>query len=470
VAHAVTGSVDTLSAPEGPRPFWTLDRVADALASIAVTPLPRGSSEISAVSTDTRTVAHGNLFIALIGERFDAHDFLADAVKKGASAVVVSSAQAASALGVPAFVVTDTTVALGLLGRYRRRAWGKTIVAVAGSNGKTSTKELTSAALGSRLAVYATRGNLNNHVGVPLTLLAIPDDADVAVVEIGTNHPGEVATLRELVEPDVAIVTSVGEEHLEGLGDLAGVLREESAVFAGTPVAIVPAGQPEIGEAARRLAHSTVSAGLDAGDVRPDSWSITNEGAGVLRFGEVEVRPPLRGEHNLRNAMLAIAAARSLGVSSDDAARGIARTPALPMRSAWMEIGQFTVINDAYNANPASARESLRMLAALDTTRQRVAILGSMLELGAAGPALHDEIARLALSGPAEIVAGIGEFARALRAAAPNDPRIVTAGDAPDLWPLLSSRLARDAVILLKGSRGTRLERLVPLIEAASRG
>ena len=140
----------------------------------------------------------------------------------------------------PAFVVTDTTAALGLLGRYRRRAWGKTVVAVAGSNGKTSTKELTSAALGSRLSVYATRGNLNNHIGVPLTLLAIPDDADVAVVEIGTNHPGEVATLRALAEPDVAIVTSIGEEHLEGLVDLAGVLREESAVFAGVPIAIVP--------------------------------------------------------------------------------------------------------------------------------------------------------------------------------------------------------------------------------------
>jgi UDP-N-acetylmuramoyl-tripeptide--D-alanyl-D-alanine ligase len=168
--------------------------------------------------------------------------------------------------------------------------------------------------------------------------------------------------------------------------------------------------------------------------------------------------------------MLAVAAARSLGISIEDAAAGIARTPALPMRSAWVEIGRFTVINDAYNANPASARESLRMLAALATTRQRVAILGSMLELGAAGPALHDEIASLALRGPAQIIAGVGEFARALNAAAPNDSRVITAADAPDLWPTISQRLAPDAVILLKGSRGTRLERLIPLIEAASTG
>ena len=470
MTHAVSGTTNFSPSSDGSRPFWTLDRVAEALASLAVTPPPRGPSPLSSVNTDTRTVAAGNLFVALRGERFDAHEFLADAVAKGATALVVSDAKAVATLGVPAFVVSDTTAALGLLGRYRRRAWGRTIVAVAGSNGKTSTKELTSAALGTRLSIYATRGNLNNHVGVPLTLLAIPDDADVAVVEIGTNHPGEVAALRAFVEPDVAIVTSIGEEHLEGLGDLAGVLREESAVFAGVGVAITPAAQPEVGEAARTLARSTVSAGLSAGDVHPDSWTISPDGAGVLRFGDVEVRPPLRGEHNLRNAMLAIAAARSLGISIEDAAAGIARTPALPMRSAWVEIGRFTVINDAYNANPASARESLRMLAALDTTRQRVAILGSMLELGAAGPALHDEIARLVLRGPAQIIAGVGEFDRALNAAAPNDARIITAADAPDLWPAISQRLAPDAVILLKGSRGTRLERLIPLIETASKG
>jgi len=463
----VSSGTKAWEAPEPPR-FWTLDRVADALGPVVLTPPPRGTGSFSAVNTDTRTVAPGNVFVALRGDRFDAHAFLGEAVAKGATALVVSDAAAAATLGVPVFVVHDTTIALGLLGRYRRRVWGKTVVAVAGSNGKTSTKELTSAALGARLSVYATRGNLNNHVGVPLTLLAIPDAADVAVVEIGTNHPGEVATLRALVEPDVAIVTSIGEEHLEGLVDLAGVLREESAVFANVPVAIVPAGQPEIGDAARAMARSTVSAGLASGDLRPDGWSITPEGTGCLRFGDVEVKPPLRGEHNLRNAMLAVATARALGVSIEDAAAGIARTNALPMRSAWVEIGAFTVINDAYNSNPGSARESLRMLAALNTSRQRVVVLGSMLELGAAGPALHDEIARLALAGPAHVVAGIGEFARALAGAAPNDSRVVTAPDVPELWSLLSSRLAKDAVILLKGSRGTKLERLIPLIEQQS--
>jgi UDP-N-acetylmuramoyl-tripeptide--D-alanyl-D-alanine ligase len=465
VTHAVAGA--PAHQPDfAPPTFWTLDRIADALDDVAVTPPPRGPQPIVSVSTDTRTVTSGAMFVALRGERFDAHEFVADAVAKGAAAVVVADATVAASLGVPVFVVNDTTVALGMLGRYRRRAWGKPVIAVAGSNGKTSTKELTSAALGSRLNVYATRGNLNNHVGVPLTLLGLPDDADVAVVEIGTNHPGEVATLRALVEPDVAVVTSIGEEHLEGFGDLQGVLREESSVFVGVPVAVVPAGQPEVGEAARGLAATMISAGLEAGDVRPDTWSIAPDGTGVLRFGDIEVRPPLRGEHNLRNTMLALAAARVLGVSLPDAAAGITRTPALPMRSAWMTIGSFTVIHDAYNANPASAREALRMLASLDTPRQRVAILGSMLELGPTGPALHDEIARLAVAGPAQLIAGIGEFTRALPAAAPGSDRVLVAADVPELWSVLAPRLAPDAVILLKGSRGMKLERLIPLLES----
>lgn len=450
--------------------FWTLDRVADALEPACTAPPPRGSPALAGVNTDTRAITPGELFVALRGERFDAHDFLGEAVAKGAAAVVVRDARRAAGLGVPAYVVADTTIALGLLGRYRRRAWGRVVVAVAGSNGKTSTKELLTAALGSRLSVYATRGNLNNQVGVPLTLLAIPDHADVAVVEVGTNHPGEVAALRAVVEPDVAIVTSIGEEHLEGLGDLGGVLREESAIFAGVRVAVTPAGQCEVGEAARPLAASVIAAGLDAGDVRPQRWSIAPDGLGVLEFGAVTVRPPLRGEHNLRNTMLAIAAAGALGVSLEDAARGIAATPPLPMRSAWLDAGARTIINDAYNANPASAREALRMLAALDTTRQRVAVLGSMLELGPSAPALHDDIARLALAGPANVIAGIGEFARALREAAPGDPRVVTAPDVPELWTALAPRLEADAVVLLKGSRGTRLERLIPLLQGRETG
>jgi hypothetical protein len=205
------------------------------------------------------------------------------------------------------------------------------VIAVAGSNGKTSTKDLLAAALGSVLDVHASKGNLNNQIGVPLTLLALRDEADVAVVEMGTNMPGEVALLRAIGEPDVAVVTSIGEEHLEGLGDLAGVLREEAAIFEGAAVGITPASQPEVAAAARGKAGRVVSAGLDAGDVRASRWEIAPDGLGVILIDGVEVRPPLRGAHNLRNTMLALAAARECGVSVADAARrGGARRSSTP--------------------------------------------------------------------------------------------------------------------------------------------
>jgi UDP-N-acetylmuramoyl-tripeptide--D-alanyl-D-alanine ligase len=435
--------------------FWTLDRVAQALGTG-----PRGPGSIAGVSTDTRTVGAGELFVALVGERFDGHEFLEAAVARGCAAAVVS--KPTRSVGIPLYIVPNTLTALGLLGRYRRRAWSKPVVAVAGSNGKTTTKELLRAALGAMLTVHATHGNLNNQIGVPLTLLALPDDADIAVVEVGTNEPGEIALLRAITEPDVAVMTSVGEEHLEGLRDLAGVLAEESAIFDGVPLAVVPAAQPEIGEAARGRARRVVSAGLDAGDARAEWWRLREDGTGELGFEGVPVTVPLRGAHNLRNAMLALAVARAAGVSAERAAAGIAAMPAPSMRSAWESLGRATVINDAYNANPASARAALDLLNAVGGGRQRVAVLGTMRELGAEADALHAEIARRALGSTVDIVAGIGAFAPALEAAAAGDPRVVTGADVDDLWPRLAPRLAPDAVILLKASRGVRLERLLP--------
>jgi UDP-N-acetylmuramoyl-tripeptide--D-alanyl-D-alanine ligase len=435
--------------------FWSLDRVAQALGTG-----PRGSTALSGVSTDTRTVGAGQLFVALIGERFDAHEFVPTAVARGCAAAVVS--RPVAGLGIPLYVVPDTVVALGALGRYRRRAWSKPVVAVAGSNGKTTTKDLLRAALGSMLTVHATQGNLNNQIGVPLTLLALPDDADIAVIEVGTNVPGEIALLRAIVEPQVAVVTSVGEEHLEGLRDLAGVLAEESAIFDGVELAVVPASQPEIGAAAAGRAGRVLSAGLDSGDVRAETWRLRDDGSGELTVDGTTVAVPLRGAHNLRNTMLALAVARAAGVSFARAARGIAAMPLPTMRSAWETLGRATLINDAYNANPASARAALELLATVGGGRQRVAVLGTMRELGAAADALHAEIAARALSSGADIVAGIGAFGAALEAAAAGDPRVVTAADVDDLWPRLAPRLAPDAVILLKASRGVRLERLIP--------
>lgn len=445
--------------------FWTGDRIVQALGEQLTGARPAGLRPYTRVVTDSRELSTGDVFVALIGERFDAHDFLPQAVQRGAAAVVVSDASRCAGLGVPVFAVDDTTRALGALGNYRRRVWGGPVVAVAGSNGKTSTKELMAAALSPRFSVHATRGNLNNHIGVPLTLLAIPDDAEIAVVEIGTNHPGEVGALRALAEPDIAVVTSVGEEHLEGLGDLAGVLREESAIFEGVSLAIAPAGQPEIGREARAKGRRVVEAGTDSGDVVPDTHGLGTDGRGWAQFGNARLTVPLLGMHNLRNALLAVAVARACGIPDAESTAAIALLAPLHMRSTLESFGALTVLNDAYNANPASAREALALLGTIGAGRPQVAVLGSMLELGGQGRALHEEIARRALASDAQVIAGVGEFVSAFARVAHDDARVVTAIDAEALWPLLAPRLAPDAVILLKGSRGTRLERLVPYLK-----
>jgi len=446
--------------PSGAAGFWSLRRVAEALRSQARTGLPSDDRPVGRVWTDTRSVMRGDLFVALTGESFDGHDYLRDAVAGGAIAVVVS--RPVSNLGVPVIEVRDTLAALGALGQYRRRVWNGPVVSVAGSNGKTSTKELISAALGARLSVHNTTGNLNNLVGVPLTLLAIPDGAEVAVIEVGTNQPGEVATLRAMTEPTVAVITSVGEEHLEGLADLAGVFREELSVCDGVSVVMTPASQAEIGAGARGRAKRVVEAGLESGDLRPTNWEVRPDGTGRMTVDGVLVSVPLLGVHNLRNAMLALAVAREMGIAIEAAAQGIAAMAPPPMRVTWEQLGVATLINDAYNANPPSMRAAIDLLVHVGAGRQRVAILGTMRELGGASARLHGDLARAALASPVELIGGVGDMGAALRSLSPTDPRVVTGDDPAAVWRALASRVAPDAVILLKGSRGVRLEGLVP--------
>lgn len=447
--------------PDDAHPYWTMERVARALGTG-----PSSTHALAGVSTDTRSITRGDLFVALAGDRYDAHDFLSTARDAGAAALVVSDATKAVGLGLPVYVVPDTLVALGALATAWRRAWGRSVIAVAGSNGKTSTKDLLKAALGRTLVVHATKGNLNNLVGVPLSLLSIPSGAEIAVIELGTNSPGEIARLRAITVPDVAVLVSIGEEHLEGLGDLAGVLREESDVFDGVTLAIVPSAFPEVARIAEARARATVRAGLADGDVMPSEWGLDDEGRPWLVCEGVRFELPLRGAHQAANAMLAIATARACGVPLVDAAAGMAAMPVPHMRGVWESLGRAVLINDAYNANPPSMRAALDLLGRVGRGRQRVAILGSMRELGVHADAQHREIARAALDSPCELIAAVGDFAAAFGSLSAGDSRVVTAENFDDLWPALEPRLQPDAVILLKASRGMRLERLVPFLTA----
>lgn len=440
-------------------PFWTLARVARAVGDAG----RYDDRPIAAISTDTRTLGAGDCFVALRGERFDGHDHLEAAIAAGAAVLVVSDARRAPIAGVPVLEVPDTLVALGQLARFRRDAWAKPVIGVGGSNGKTSTKELLKAALGAVYEVHATSGNLNNQVGVPLTLLALDDAADLAVIEAGTNEPGEMAILREIMRPDVVVVTTVQEEHLEGFGDLAGVMAEEMSFCDGVPLAIVPADEAEVLREASLRAGRVVGAGLTQGDRRATEHGLAADGTGWCEFDGVRVSVPLPGAHNLRNAMLALAAASEFGVGAARAAAGIAAMPQPPMRSAVGPLGRALLVNDCYNSNPGSARAAITLLRDVGAGRQRVAVLGTMRELGAAAERAHREVADAALASGAELVVGIGEFAAPLRAL--GDPaRVLVADDVDDLWPQLAPRLAPDAAILLKASRGVKLERLLPLL------
>ena len=448
------------------RVFWTMDRVAQALDGCIVLPAPSGAREFTTVSTDTRSVSPGALFVALSGARFDAHDFLADAVRAGASALVVSGAERAAGIGVPVYVVSDTRVAYGALAHFRRRSWARPVIAIGGSNGKTSTKAMLAAMLGAVYDVHATVGNLNNEIGVPLTLLALPDDADVAVIEAGTNSPGEIARLRAIIDPDVTVITSIGEEHLEGFGTVAGVLAEELALTDRVPVVVTPAAHPEVAEGVTGDGQQVVIAGLDSGHMQPLRWQLLSDGTGTLTFEDGELHVPLRGAHNLRNAMLAVTVCRGFGVSLEQMQSGLLRIQPPSMRADVEPIGQALLVNDAYNANPPSMRAALDLLEAVGQGRPLVAVLGGMRELGAGADALHDDIARDAVRRPLALIVGIGDFVDALRRVAPDDPRIIAAEDAPLVEAELLQRLPLTAAILLKGSRGARLERLVAPITA----
>src|SRR2546423_2408796 len=296
---------------------WDSVRVANALGVSAP-----GGLRFTAVSTDTRDLKPGTLFVALKGDRFDAHAFLDQARAKGATAAVVRRGTPPLD-GLPYFEVADTLAALGLLARARRRLLppGSPVVAVTGSSGKTSTKEMIRAVLATTYRVHATGGNLNNLVGVPLTILAAPDDAEALVVEAGASVPGEIPRLRDVIEPTIAVITNVGYAHVEGFGSLAGVMQEKLALVEGARMAVVGTDPPELAREARRRAP-TVVAGAGAGaQVRPDSAELDDGGHPHITWRGHAVTLPVVGFHQIENAMLALAVGRDVGA---DPARAVA--------------------------------------------------------------------------------------------------------------------------------------------------
>src|SRR5256714_354110 len=335
---------------------WDSQRVTDALGVSG----PRGL-RFTGVSTDTRHLAPGTLFVALQGERFDAHAFLAQARAQGAAAAVVRQGTRA-VHGLPYFEVADTLDALGLLARARRRrlAPGSPVVGVTGSSGKTSTKEMIHAVLATTYRVHATGGNLNNLVGVPLTILAAPDDAEALVVEAGASVPGEIPRLRDVIEPTIAVITNVGYAHVEGFGSLAGVMQEKLALVEGARMAVVGTDPPELASEARRRAPTVVAGTGPGAQVRPDAAELDDGGHPRITWRQHAVTLPVVGFHQIENAMLALAVGREAGARPARAPAGPGRRPAPARPGAGLSLGGLTLIDGTDNAKPGSLRWGLK--------------------------------------------------------------------------------------------------------------
>ncbi|MGH7644735.1 MAG: UDP-N-acetylmuramoyl-tripeptide--D-alanyl-D-alanine ligase, partial [Gemmatimonadales bacterium] len=347
---------------------------------------------------------------------------------------------------------------------------GSPVVAVTGSSGKTSVKEMIHAALAARWGrrVHATAGNLNNLVGVPLTILDAPADTEALVVEAGASVPGEIGALRAIIEPTIGVITNVGHAHVEGFGSVAGVLREKLALLEGVPppVAVVGTEPPELAVEARRRVRTVVAGTAPDAAVRPDAAALDDDGRPVIRWLGHAVTLPVVGFHQIDNAMLALAAAREAGVEPARAVAALAGVQLPAGRGAIIQAGGLTVIDDSYNANPQSLHRAVEFAHWLAARRRRplALVVGTMLELGSESARLHAQAAReiAALDPRPALIAAVGALGIALEVHRGTlGDRLLVAPDVEALGPRLRAALGGDEIVLLKASRGVALERVL---------
>jgi UDP-N-acetylmuramoyl-tripeptide--D-alanyl-D-alanine ligase len=433
-------------------------------------------AELLGVSIDSRTLEPGQLFVAIAGPNFDGHDFLEAAVGRGARAAVVHREVAAPA-GLPLVRVQDTTQALKDLGRHVRRAAAVPVVAITGSAGKTTTKEMTAALLATRGPVHKTEGNLNNQYGLPLTLLRLRPEHTAAVLELGMSAAGELRELSGIAQPDVAVITMVAPVHLEFFPSLDAIAEAKAEILEGLSpqgVAVLNHDDPQVRRVGERHRGRKLWFGRDRScDVSAESWRGTVHGMRFdLRLGgrTVDVALPLPGPHFVSNFMAAAAAAHHLGVSPEAIAEAATHMKAAKSRGQVTVLGgRVTLLDDSYNSNPAAVDAAVTALG-MSAPGRRVVFLGDMLELGPRGPELHREAGRL-LAGRADLVVGVGALGRhfvdgAREAGVPADA-LHEFGDSAAAAAEATRLVRAGDAVLVKGSRGARMEKVVDALKAA---
>ena len=425
-------------------------------------------------SIDSRTVAPGEIFFAVRGEIHDGHDFAVAAFERGAVAAVVSRTRAASlpdtALAHPLLIAEDPLAAMQALAHHVRRQWGRRVVAITGSAGKTTTKEAVAAALGAKFHVLKSKGNLNNNFGLPLQLLRLMPEHEFAVVEMGMNHSGEIAALARIAAPDWGVITNIGSAHIENFADgRAGIARAKFELIEALPangVAFLNCDDAYAAQFGRDFSGRVVYFG--AGPCAdPQVLSSAEDGEGLrvrIRARERETGFTLRllGAHNASNAMAGLAVALEAGVDLDAAIAAIASLTAGDKRGQVIEVAGATILNDSYNSNPEALRSMIRTLAARPATGRRILIAGEMLELGEHGPALHVDCGRAAAEAGLDLVVAVqGNAEHLATAACAGGVPAVFLRDADAAGQWLIENLRPGDVVLVKGSRGVHLEHAI---------
>jgi UDP-N-acetylmuramoyl-tripeptide--D-alanyl-D-alanine ligase len=441
-----------------------------------------GDREIGGFSIDTRTLAPGDFFIAIRGDRFDGNAYVGEAVRRGAVGALVSDTALVEVAGLadtPLVVVPDTVDALQRLASRVRRDSKAAVVAVTGSAGKSTTKEITAEFLSSRYRVFRNRGNLNNHIGLPLSLLELRTRPDIGVLELGMNHYGEISVLVKIAEPEVRVWTNVGPAHLEFFGTVEAIAEAKAEILEGAgrdSLLVANADDDLVMRHATKFAGRICSFGIEhAADVRAlavDDLGVDGTVAVVRTpVGEAEIRTPLPGTANLSNVLAAAAVAIRFDIPLDDIVARAASLGPVARRGEVSRIGGVTIVDDSYNSNPTALSRALATIACETRYARRVAVLGEMLELGEAGESLHRASGReAAAAGLDAIIAVGGANAKALADGA------VSGGMPPSAIQYVSSsdeaaELAADLVkpgdlVLVKGSRGIRTEVVVDRLKA----
>lgn len=452
---------------------WTPERLADAAEGRLVR---RGSRDIAGAFVDSRAPLPGGLFVPIVAAR-DGHDFIADAIAGGASAVLVATGRDVMPGDVTVVEVEDTLLAFQRIAAARRAQVEGPVVAISGSNGKTTTRAMIAAVLASaQPRVLCTRGNLNNHLGVPLTLLGEPESPSAMVIELGMNAPGENDRLAAIVQPDIAVITSVALEHLEFMGSIEAIAAAEAEPIAHVReggVVVVPSDEPllrpHLPPASRGLHVLRFGPDADA-DVRildVHQSATTRARVLVAAYGELELELQAFGLHNARNAAAALAVGSWLGLPAQPMLDALRSVVPVGDRGRTLQLGPHLVVADCYNANPGSMAAALGSIAALGDARRRIAVLGDMLELGPDELELHAEVGRRAAQAGVQVLIAFGpRSAETARAAALAGVEVLATEDIGAALERVVARLDEPAVVLVKGSRGMKLERLVEQLTA----